>query len=399
VGLHIAWPIMSGVARLYRATFVRNVQIVAVVGSYGKSTTARAIAAVVGCDGARRHPGHMVLRLRRRDRLAVMEIGIDGPRQMARIARLVRPQVVVVTSIGSEHAALPTLDATRAEKADMVRALPPSGLAVLNGDDPNVAWMATQTHAAVRTFGLTPTNDVWASDVEPEWPQGTRFVVHANGERREVRTHLFGRHFVYPILAALTVALDRKLSLDDALSELEALAPTPRRLERQTLSNGALVLYDHYKSALETIDVALDVMAELPARRKIVVLGDVEEPPGSRDEVANMYERLGARVASIATKAVFVHIDVGPRPTYAEGARAHGLPQRAIVEVASALDAAHSIAPELGEGDVVLVKGMAQQRFDRLALALSGRRVRCDLAYCHARISCAACPMLERGWN
>ncbi len=170
----LAWSVMARVARVWLATVARNVRVVAVVGTYGKTTTARAVAAVLDADDKHRVPAHAVVRLRRRDRYAVMEVGIHRPGQMERYARFVRPQIAVVTSVGSEHRRyLRTVEGTRHEKAEMMRALPRSGFAALNGDDPNVRWMATQTDATVRTFGLEPTNDVWASDVAIDWPRAS----------------------------------------------------------------------------------------------------------------------------------------------------------------------------------------------------------------------------------
>jgi UDP-N-acetylmuramoyl-tripeptide--D-alanyl-D-alanine ligase len=227
-----------------------------------------------------------LLSIRPRDRHAVVEIGIDRIGQMTRYARLARPNIAVVTSVGSEHnRSLPNLAVTRAEKAAMVRALEPSGLAVLNGDDPNVRWMRTQTRAAVRTFGFDEGNDVWASDVAIDWPYGTRFTLHANGEVRRARVQLLARHMVYSVLAAVTVALAEGFSLDSVLPAIEALLPTPGRLEPVPLSNGAFLLRDDFKSTLETIETALAVLAEIPAERRIVVLGDVEEPPGSEGPI------------------------------------------------------------------------------------------------------------------
>lgn len=401
-GLRFAWLVLSLLAFLHRATVARNVRVVAVVGSFGKTTTSRAVAAVLGCDGRRRHPAHAITRLRPRDRRAVMEVGIRRRGQMATFARLVRPQIVVVTAVGSEHhRRLGDLEATRMEKAAMVRSLAPDGLAVLNGDDPNVRWMGTQTTAAVKTFGFEPTNDVWASDVAIDGPQGTRFVLHANGEQRLARIRLLGRHMVYPALAAVSVALAEGKTLDDAVSSVATLAPTPKRLEPVRLSNGAVLLYDHYKSPLETVEAALDVLAEIPAQRRIVVLGDVEDPPGrSVEAVYDVYARLGARVASVASRAVFVHAgNDGPRPRYAPAAREHGMPPEAVEETEAVRGAVDALAGDLRPGDVVLVKGANQQRFDRIALALAGRQVGCELTVCTAWVSCSSCPMLARGWE
>src|SRR6185295_7887271 len=137
-------------ARFYRQTFLRPTRIVVVVGSLGKTTTKRALDAALDCpdrDFAFSNYGSSLagnlLRVRRGDPHAVLEVGVGGPGPMAPYARMIRPNVVVVTSIKSEHnRSFPTLEETRAEKVKMVQALPPKGVALLNGDDPHVRWMS-----------------------------------------------------------------------------------------------------------------------------------------------------------------------------------------------------------------------------------------------------------------
>jgi UDP-N-acetylmuramoyl-tripeptide--D-alanyl-D-alanine ligase len=267
---------------------------------------------------------------------------------------------------------------------------------VLNGDDPNVVWMATQTRARVRTFGFAEGLDVRASDVVIDWPHGMRFTLETAGERRHARVRLLGRHMIYPVLAAVMVALAQGVRLDEALSALEALPPTPGRLETVPLPNGAFVVRDEHKATLETVEAALDLLAEIPAHRRIVVLGDAEELNESPPEV---YARLGARVASVATAAAFVHLgEKGPR--YAGAAERGGMPAEAVTDADGAvLGAAEAVRGELRRGDVVLVKGARAQRLDRVSLALAGRAVRCELLVCQAKATrCDECPMLERGW-
>lgn len=145
----------------------------AVVGSFGKTTATRAVMAALGRSYAQHTSwnarGFLPLRLLLTPPLAlhrVFEVGIRRPGTMVRYARFLRPDVVVVTSIGSEHArSLGPPEEIRDEKAHMVRALSPDGLAVLNGDDPNVRWMSTQTEARVVTYGFGAENDVRASGV------------------------------------------------------------------------------------------------------------------------------------------------------------------------------------------------------------------------------------------
>jgi UDP-N-acetylmuramyl pentapeptide synthase len=391
-------------AALYRRAFLHRVRIVAVVGSFGKTTTARAVQAALG-ESPSQQPGAnsggwlalALLRLSPRRRHGVIEVGINGPGQMARYARTIRPDVGVVTSVGSEHnRSLKTLEATRHEKAEMVRVLPPSGLAVLNGDDPNVMWMAGETRARTVTFGFGEGNDVRATDVVLEWPNGTRFTLHTPRGSRLARIRLIGRPMVRAALAAVAVATNEGRSLLEILPGLEALAPTPGRLEPIPLPAGAVLLRDEFKAPQETIAAALDVLSEIPAARRVVVMGDVAEPVGSQRE---LYRRLGTRTAQVASRAIVLPAgDLGA--AFRSGATHGGLPREAVVMAdRSVRRAAEAVAADLAPGDVVLIKGRDTQRLERVALALMGREVRCELVYCNARLTrCDACPMLGRPW-
>jgi UDP-N-acetylmuramyl pentapeptide synthase len=399
-----AWPLLATLAGVYRSTLVRRTRIVAVVGSLGKTTTTRAVRAVLGTarGGTVERNGRAavalaVLRLPPGRRQAVFEVGINGPGQMRRHARSLRPDVVVVTSVASEHwSSFRTLERTRAEKAEMVTALGPRGTAVLNGDDPHVRWMAARTRARTVTFGFGDGNDVRATDVVFEWPHGMRFTLHTPAGAAPARIRLIGGHMVYAALAAVAVGLVEGRTLEAARAALADLEPARGRLEAVPLASGALLLRDDAKAPLESVDAALDVLAAVPAPRKFVVLGDVSEARGLE---ASLYRRLGARVGALADGVVFVTGAAGA--VYRAGAEEAGLASGAIRQAPYYTpDLATTLARQLGAGDVVLIKAQTEQRLARVSLALAGRTVRCELPVCRARwVSCDACPMLERGWT
>jgi UDP-N-acetylmuramoyl-tripeptide--D-alanyl-D-alanine ligase len=120
---HKSWPVLSRLAHLYRQTFFRNTRVVVIVGSFGKSTMLRTVLTALGREvnpnfdlNAYASIARRVLRTGSRDRHAIFEIGIDGCGQMAEYARMIRPDITVITSIGSEHnRSFGTLDVTRAE--------------------------------------------------------------------------------------------------------------------------------------------------------------------------------------------------------------------------------------------------------------------------------------------
>jgi UDP-N-acetylmuramoyl-tripeptide--D-alanyl-D-alanine ligase len=406
--LYRLWPLTSLIAILCRLTIARRVSVIAVVGSYGKTTTTKSVVAALGdlirdpsslrglAGNHRAGVASLIMRLRPSDRCVVLEVGISATGQMAPMARTIRPDIAVVTCIGSEHnRSLPTLDTTRHEKAEMVRALSPSALAVLNGDDPNVLWMSSQTRARVVTYGTAAHNGIRATDIRLDWPLGMRFLVHARGETREFQTHLIGRHMVYPVLAAIAVALSMGRSLESCAPPLQTLRPEPGRMQLQHLDNGAVLLCDYFKSSYETITAAFDTLSEIPATRRFVVLGDVSEPPGSMGPICREF---GERIAHIASRAIFVGSSFR---RYRTGATRSGMPASALTGVGHrVLDAVELLRSELGPGDVVLIKGRDNQRLDRIALALAGRNVRCIIPDCRLkRPRCDSCPMLETGWQ
>jgi len=403
-GVHYRlWPVSSRLARLHRITLIRRTRVVTVVGSAGKSTTVRAVAAALDVPftstmlhNAWGSISRAMLRIAPGQRHAAVEVGIADKGQMRQYARVVRPDVTVVTSIGSEHhRSLGTLDVTRDEKAWMVRALPPDGVAVLNGDDPNVMWMKGETCARVVTFGFGAACDVRAVDARIDWPRGTRFRLLAFGQEREVTIRLLGRHMVYAALAAIAVAHLEGVPRADALARLAALPPTPGRLQPVELGNGVTLLRDDFKSPVETIDAALDVLEQIPAYRRIVLLGDISEPPNPQHAT---YRRIGERVGRLA--AHFLVAGVMTRD-YRAGARAGGMDAACIVPAGDTPAAmAAKLAALLEPGDVVLVKGRDTQQLARVSLALQGRTVRCEIRSCHLRtVTCEGCPMLERGWG
>ncbi len=403
---YAAWPAVYCVAWLYRRTFGRHKRVVAITGSLGKTTTTRAVFRALGGRGpepsqfnARTALVHALVVRARGHTHAAIEVGISRAGQMAAYARMLRPDIAVVTSISGEHIrSFGTLAAIRAEKSEMVRSLPATAVAVINGDDPMVCSMQGLTRARVVTFGVGESNNVRASGIELDWPNGTRFTLHAEGEKREVRTRLLGRHMVYPVLAAVAVGLAERFSLDRIVPALETMGPTPARMEPVLLPNGAVVLRDEHKASPETVEAALDVLSDIPARRRIVVLGDLSDLPGG---VGPVYRHVGERVARVASLAVFACRSRRNLRPYRSGAVRGGLPTSAIVHARDGvLGIAELLRSELGPGDVVLVKGRYDEHLGRVALALAGRDVRCDVRVCDARvILCDRCPMLERGWR
>ena len=395
------WPAVAFVARAYRMTLGRRPRIVAVVGSVGKTTTMRTVSAALGRPvsraallnaNSRSAVGRQMLGIRPWDRHAVLEVAIDRPGQMLRQALTVRPNVVVVTAIASDHwQSFHTLEATTKEKALIVHALPATGVAVLNADDPKVRSMAARTRARVVFVGEAADAEVRASEVELDWPHGMRFVVHAGGRSWPVRTRLVGRHMVYPALAAIAVAHIEGLPIDGAINAVESVSPTPGRMQTMALPSGAFVVRDEFKGTVDAWNAAMDAFAAIPANRHIVVFGEISEESGSQE-----YRDIGRRAGGFADRAIFV-ANTKHAHQFRAGAVAGGLSREHIDVVRNAHEVIGLLRDDLQPGNVVLIRGRWQQALGRVGLALAGRDVQCRADPCpFKRMLCDVCPFLEQ---
>ena len=298
-------PLLRQWALLHRRTLARRVRVVAVTGSFGKSTTVRLTEAVLGLPGLAAGleipngvwsvPRRMV-QLAPGQRHAVIEIGIDRAGLMARQAQAVAPDIAIVTSVGGEHLeTMGDLDTIQREKARLLAGLRPGGVTVLNGDDPRVRAMAHLAPGEVLTYGLGPGNDVRAVDLAVDWPHGTRFTASVRGDQVSVSLPLLGRHMVPPALAALAVAAIEGVSLTEAAAAIGAMPPGGARLEVVALADGTTLLCDHHKNSIETIRAALELAAELPGR-KLLVITRMRFMTGELEPALQMAAKLLARV-------------------------------------------------------------------------------------------------------
>jgi UDP-N-acetylmuramoyl-tripeptide--D-alanyl-D-alanine ligase len=198
---------------------------------------------------------------------------------------------------------------------------------------------------------------------------------------------------IFPILAALSAAAVEGIDLAAAARRLGELAPLPGRMQIIPLGCGAVLIDDSFKSAIETIHASFDALEALPAQRKFLVLGDISEPPGKQGPLGRA---VGERIAAIFDEALCIGRHF---PLYRRGAERAGMARENVrrVDVGQAIEI---LRQKLGPGDVVLLKGRDNQRFDRIALGLRGRTIGCDLHYCDLRSGrCARCSLLESGWG
>src|SRR5215470_5953069 len=192
---------LGRLAAFHRSRFA--IPVVAVTGSNGKTTTKELAASVLATRWEVLKPERSfnnqwglpltLLRLGPEHQAAMLEIGTNARGEIAALAALARPTVAIVTTVAAVHTEfLGSLDGVREEKAGLVRALPPDGVAVLNADDARVAGMARDTQARIVTYGRAASAHVRAVGEATDDEEGLRFTLEAGGERQLVTLALAG---------------------------------------------------------------------------------------------------------------------------------------------------------------------------------------------------------------
>jgi alanine racemase len=345
-------------------------QVVAVTGSVGKTSTVRAIAALLGQVAPTfrsRQSFNSLLglpialaRLRDEHCFAVLEFGAGHFGEIGQLARLFPPHIAVVTAVGAAHLeSFGTLQGVAREKATLAEALPAHGWAVLNGDDPYVAAMREQTAARTLTFGQSQSCDLRASAIDLSLTQ-SRFLLHWNGQSAEAAIPLLGEPAITIGLAAVGVALVCGVSLEQAAHALAFVEPAAGRLRLLRGRAESALLDDSFSAALPAVLAALRALGALPARRRIAVLGQPDTNTNSA------YEQIGAQAATTADLLICKG-DWGIAAVRA-ARQANPAIEAAIAHTTTATLAA--LPSDLGPGDLVLIKGGAESRMERVAAGL-----------------------------
>jgi len=380
-----------------RLTFDRQ-RVIVIAGSLGKTTTTRAVwTALEGTSPDSLHQEEnsftwvawsLVQQLWRKGR-AILEVGIGAPRQMGQYARALRPNVVVMTAIASDHLRkFRDLEHLWQEKSLIVSSLPATAIAILNADDPGVMRMTPLIRSRIVTFGFHPDSDVSISIRQLSSTGSVAEVVTPAGAIT-IECGLLGEHLVRVLAAAVAVGWIEGVPLAEMQQRLAGFQATPGRMQPFPLPGRGLALCDDFKGGLETFQSALASFARLPAPRRLAVLGSIYYPPEPRAEA---YADLARRAAACTAHLVLVGPDGG---YYAdELRRLPDAPSFDLVETVE--EAANRLEGMLRLDDLLLIKGRGEQKLARIALQLAQIPVGCRILECPLEnILCHTCPCRE----
>ncbi len=365
---------LGALARFHRFRF--RIPLGAVGGSNGKTTTKEMVAAILETRGpALRTEGNFnnevglpltLFRLEPRHVAAVVELGMNHPGEMTRLAQISHPDAAVLTVIQPEHLEhLGSLEGVAKAEAELFCALGSDAIAVVNLDEPLIVAEAAGLTCRTLTFGRAEGADVQLLSVEQRGRDGLVAQIREGGRTHAVTLHFLGEHNAHNATAAFALGRALGYSAEACVKGLGHARPYARRLNLLDAPGGFTVLDDCYNantlSVLAALDTARD-LARAQGGRCVAVLGDMLElGPGELDE----HRRVGEHAAKTAeVLALF-----GPRSRATRDAALRGAHFEDDVTALVAW-----LRPQLREGDVVLVKGSRGMKLERVVEALTGQR-------------------------
>ena len=371
----------------WRAQF--ELPLIAVTGSNGKTTVTQMIATILvaACaDQSLATAGNFnneigvpltLLRLRARHRRAVVELGMNHPGEIARLAAMAQPTIALVNNAQREHQEfMATVEAVAMENGSVFAALPARGTAVFpHGDAYTALWKEMAREGAGRrcmAFGESADADIALT--RADWQQGGwQLGVRTPLGSLQARLQIAGRHNVVNALAAIACTLAAGVSLEHIAQGLSAFEPVKGRSKSSELrladGHAVTLVDDTYNANPDSVRAAIDVLASLPGPH-LLVLGDM-------GEVGDQGPRFHAEVGAYAREREIDRLLTLGREA-ADAAKAFGPDAQACEDIGGLIDAARAAAQP---GTTLLVKGSRSARMERVVRALLGQDVEAGEAH------------------
>jgi UDP-N-acetylmuramoyl-tripeptide--D-alanyl-D-alanine ligase len=307
-----------------------------------------------------------LLRLRAHHRSAVVELGMNHPGEIAGLAAMTQATVALVNNAQREHQEfMATVEAVARENGEAIRALPAEGVAVFPADDDyTLLWQGLAGQRRCMRFSLQATSQAEVRLIQATWQKDHWAVqAHTPAGVLDVRLHIAGRHNVGNALAAAACALAAGVPLAVIAQGLAAFEPVKGRSRAfgvMCQGQAITVVDDTYNANPDSVRAAIDVLAELPAPR-LLVLGDMGEVGSQGPE---FHREVGAHAHAMGIEQVFCLGDLAAHTAAACGASAQHF---STIETLQA--AVQQRLPNLGS---VLVKGSRFMKMERVIDTING---------------------------
>lgn len=351
-----------------------NVEVIAIAGSVGKTTTKDITASILeesfavvkskaNFDPIFNLP-QTALKIRHH-RKFVAEMGIDAPGQMEKYLTLVHPKIGVMTELSLEHSDgdhLQSLEMAIREEWKLIEALPEDGLAILNGDNETIQRLAKQLKTPTLLYGFNEGNDVRIVSATHHLNKlAAQLTIELSGRvSGTFRAPLLGAHNALAMTAGILVGVESGMTVGEIQRGLTKVAPPPHRLT-PTQAEWGLILDDTYNSSPKAVNAAIDTLLEIDPNG-VVVLGDMLEL-GSFAEQAHYDIGEYAARSGVATLVVFGEWSASIAKGYRDNQ-----PKGQLIEVASRHEVKHWL--EQHKPQTVLLKASRGMKLNEVVESL-----------------------------
>ena len=361
---------LQGLAGFQRKRF--PLQVVAVTGTNGKSTTKEMIASILETKfktlktqgNLNNHIGLPLTLLKREPshEIGVLELGMSAAGEIKRLAEIARPDIGVITNISEGHLVqLKSLKDIQSAKGELFDALTKESTAIVNADDPLVLELARSLRAKIVTFGIDQPADVRASEIESQDNLGFQFKVSLFNKTLSVRLPYIGYCNIYNALAALATGYALGIKEDAMTRGLENYKRMSQRNE-QIRHEGIDLINDAYNANPRSMTEAIKTLDNFKTQgRRIFVIGDMLE---LGDQSIAAHQKLGEEIAVSKTNILVALGELASLT--AKSAQALADEKIQILKLTSHQEAAEFLIQETVSGDCVMVKGSRGASMERV---------------------------------
>lgn len=358
-------------ARQYARLYSSNL-FVGVTGSVGKTTCVKACAAVLSCKyqtlatNPNLDPTFSIpltlLKLNPAVKKVILEMGVEHKNDMDFYLSLVKPKFIILTNISYAHSeTLGSINDILQEKGKLIENLDEDGVAIMNWDDISCRRLSENCKGKVIYYGTNPQScPIWAGNIRIENLK-TVFELNFGVERVKVNYQLLGLHQIYSALAAATLGVVCGIPLTKIKLALESIMPLEHFLQPVTGPNGSIILDDTFSNYPASLESAIDTLLQIPARRKILVLGEMKHL-GKFSE--NLHRSMAQRIYKEKLDLVF--LGQGDTQIMADELKNLGFWEERIYPNLQNSQMVSKLLKTLIKGDVVLIKGAKDIRLDEV---------------------------------
>ncbi len=302
-------------ARWGRTQFPASTVVIGVTGSVGKTSTKDLIVAAL--SSAKRVVANVrsfnneqglpvtILNASLATEVLVLEMGMRGLGQIDDLCRIARPHIGIVTRVGEAHTELVGgIEGVAQAKGELIEALPPQGVAILNADDERVIAMRSRSVAPVLSFGESTSADIRIANLHLDAHGCALFDVSTPSGSATVNLSIPGRHMAMNAAAAIAVGEALGVNLELMVESLRSASISDRRMQSKTTKNGALLLDDCYNANPTSMAAAIETLAQISATRKVAVLGvmaEIENPESAYVKIAQLAQDGNIEIIAVGT--------------------------------------------------------------------------------------------------